>query len=259
MKVGNKFCFINLVMVFLFMILWTGGVVSGETYLNELYNKANNNYENRKYIEAIEDYEKIINMGGKNADVFYDLGNAYFKDNQLGMAILNYERALKYNKRDKEAIDNLNIAKLLIKDKEPFTKKSIIGLPIRFIQNNITMFEGIVFTTIIFWLLMGCLIVVLLASRKKLFIRITYILTIFLVIGLISIAVIYFGEEKAPAAIVIVPETDVMSGPGENYSVSFKLHDGTKVYIDAHQYNWYKIHLVNKMTGWLREDSVEKI
>jgi len=58
-----------------------------------LFTKGNKSYDEGKFDQAIAEYEKIVNLGIKNYQVFYNLGNAYFRQNQLWKAILNYRRA----------------------------------------------------------------------------------------------------------------------------------------------------------------------
>src|SRR5689334_20158348 len=73
--------------------------------------RANADYAAGKYANAIEGYEAVIKSGHWNASVFYDLGNAYFRKNDLGRAILNYERALALDPSQPEARANLQLVR----------------------------------------------------------------------------------------------------------------------------------------------------
>src|SRR5476651_525702 len=69
--------------------------------------KANEEYASGHFKEAIDDYETLVQSGQLSANLFYDLGNAYFRANDFGRAILNYERALALEPRHPEADANL--------------------------------------------------------------------------------------------------------------------------------------------------------
>src|SRR6478736_4269801 len=73
--------------------------------------RANADYAAGKYTSAIEGYESLVKNGHWNASVFYDLGNAYFRKNDLGRAILNYERALALDPAQPEARANLQLVR----------------------------------------------------------------------------------------------------------------------------------------------------
>ncbi len=77
----------------------------------ELLNKANTSYSQSQYKEALTDYLKIEEMGYASEVLFYNIGNTYFKLNEIGKSILYYERALKLNPSDKDLINNLTLAK----------------------------------------------------------------------------------------------------------------------------------------------------
>jgi tetratricopeptide (TPR) repeat protein len=247
---------------FVILISFLAGInsINADSYLNQMFRESNLFYDQGQYQKAIEGYEKIISMGVRNKDVYFNIGNAYLKDNQLGRSILNYERSLKIERSNEEARENLNMALERIKDKQPFVKRSLFELPFIFIEEHVSIAQSVVFSTVCFWLLMFSLVFLMISRyRKKLFLRLSVILVVLLFIGLFALVSVYFVAGKSPGAIVMVSETSVLSGPGEQYTVGFKLHEGTKVFIDAKIYNWYKVRLSNKMTGWIKEETVEKI
>ena len=75
------------------------------------FNKANQQYAQGHFKEAIAGYEALVHEGQWNANLFYDLGNAYFRTRDFGRAILNYERALALDQHHPEATANLQIAR----------------------------------------------------------------------------------------------------------------------------------------------------
>src|SRR5215831_20464076 len=75
------------------------------------FEKANQQYAQGNFKEAISGYEALVHAGQWNANLFYDLGNAYFRTHDFGRAILNYERALALDQHHPEATANLQIAR----------------------------------------------------------------------------------------------------------------------------------------------------
>ena len=78
---------------------------------NAIFGRANADYAAGKFSSAIDGYESLVKSGHWNASVFYDLGNAYFRKNDLGRAILNYERALALDPAQPEARANLQLVR----------------------------------------------------------------------------------------------------------------------------------------------------
>ena len=76
----------------------------------DLLGKAEKAYDSKKYKEAIESYEKLVNEGYKSYELYFNLGNSYFRDNQLGKAIYYYELARKAEPNDEDVRINLGIA-----------------------------------------------------------------------------------------------------------------------------------------------------
>src|SRR5204862_2503789 len=75
------------------------------------FTKANQEYAEGHFKEAIDRYEALVRSGQWSANLFYDLGNAYFRTGDFGRAILNYERSLALERHHPEAAANLQIAR----------------------------------------------------------------------------------------------------------------------------------------------------
>jgi tetratricopeptide (TPR) repeat protein len=97
------------------LILWLSVLSSPaaiETNPSELFDKANHAFVESKYKEAISDYIRVIQQRGFSPNVLFNLGNAYFRDGQIGLAILSYERAQRLNPRDPDIAANLKRARV---------------------------------------------------------------------------------------------------------------------------------------------------
>jgi len=86
--------------------------------------RGNQLYESKLYLEASQTYQQLIDIGLKDHTLYYNLGNAYFKQNDLGQAILNYERAMQLAPRDTDIRANLDLARSQLLDKYDITSAS---------------------------------------------------------------------------------------------------------------------------------------
>src|SRR5262244_1508037 len=93
---------------FLLSAVWA---VSSPGQTDTNFAKANQEYAQGHFKEAISGYEALVSAGQWSANLFYDLGNAYFKTNDFGRAILNYERALALGRHHPEATPILQIGR----------------------------------------------------------------------------------------------------------------------------------------------------
>jgi tetratricopeptide (TPR) repeat protein len=246
----------------IFFIISIQFLLYSEKDINEIFKLANEKYKKGNYSEAIELYESIIKKGFKNGYIFYNLGNAYFKNNQLGKAILNYERAKLFLPYDKDVNFNLKFANNLTKDK--FTEKEISPF-IKILLFFYNLFDINSLTLILYFLFL--LIIAHFFVKwfvKNTFIRelnykaIKFLLSIFLILLFILIIKIY-SNENISYGIVTASETQIRSGPGEEYTVIFVLHEGTKLTLHNKSGDYIQVTLPNDYSGWIKLKDIEKI
>jgi len=108
---------IKLKSLILLLVLFFGNVMLNAQDLETLMTTGNDFFQNKEYEEAIKSYESILQQGYLSADLYYNLGNSYFRIGAIGNAILFYERALKISPSHEDAAYNLTIANARIVDK----------------------------------------------------------------------------------------------------------------------------------------------
>ena len=233
-----------------------------ETAATRLYNKANQLYEEGNYEEAIAEYERILAAEIKNGYVYYNLGNAYFKSEQLGKAILSFERARRLLPRDEDINANLTFARQFTKDKietpQPgWIAQFIIGLHNLFSLLEVTVIAWVSYVIVCF----TAILYILTRSERLRSIAIhvgAVSLVLFLLTGT-SLFVKIRAAESTKLAIVMVPEVNARSGPGDEYTKMFTIHEGTKVRIRQSREGWYLISLPGGTGGWIEGETVERI
>ena len=230
--------------------------------IDTIFIKANTEYSNELYSNAIGHYLEIVDQGFESAELYFNLGNAYFKSDDIPSAILFYEKAKKLDPNDDDIDFNLNVANTRIVDKiepipELFFKKWWRSLYNFFGANawakiSVTGFI-MFFVMLAFYLLSKILII-----RKSAF----YSGLIVLFVTLFTFGVAYQKydiSKNQKEAIVFTPTITVKSSPNQNSVDLFVVHEGSKVRIVEKVGGWYEIKIANGSVGWLPASSLKSI
>ena len=223
-----------------------------------LFALANKAYADGKYQQAVELYEQILQKRLASGEVYFNLGNAYYKLNQIGKAILYYEKAEVYLSGDEALEQNLKIARLKIVDK-------IEPLPILFLTEwwN-TAINAFAFTTIA-WLSFGFFgltlfwLAIYLLVNRRIFVRLAWIAAAVFIIMLVMFIGKIYQFESSQYGIIFADKISVVGEPTLTGQELFILHEGTKVKINRSLDGWYEISLADGKTGWIKADALEII
>ncbi|MBI4809973.1 MAG: tetratricopeptide repeat protein [Ignavibacteriales bacterium] len=226
------------------------------------FEQANQLYRSGEYQKAAQMLEQIIKNGYASPALYYNLGNVYFKQNNIPASILNYERAKRLSPNDDDINYNLQLANLRVIDKiEPIPRLFIINWWKSFI--DLFSSGGWSWAAIIFlWItaICGALIFVL---RGITFQRLAFVGTItaliITVLSFIGMFQRYQSEQKEQWAVVFSQTVSVKSAPDVQSTDLFVLHEGVKVeFLDAVG-EWRKIRLADGKVGWLMVEAVRVI
>ncbi len=238
-------------------ILFTFSSVRASTEVMEQFISGNNAYEKGEYKEAIDNYETVLAKGYFSAELHYNLGNAYFKYEDIAQAILHYEKALKIKPNFKDAAYNLSIANAKTIDK-------IEALPELFIyrwwKSIYHLFSITGWTTLLFTFVFIALIgysTYLLSRKIKLKKLSFYSASITLSLALVCWLMAASQNRNLHAidfAIILNPTVNINSSPSAGSSKLFVLHKGTKVRVEDHKGEWANISLPNGNKGWIKKE-----
>ena len=226
--------------------------------VDSMYMQANTLYNSANYEEAVNIYENILERGTESSDLYYNLGNAYFKQNILGAAILNYERAYRLNPSDEDINHNLTIARAQVLDKfeevPEFVLITIFGkIKSLFAANTWGIMAFISFILVL-------ILVLLFLFARSLFIRrLSFWVACFVLVFSISCKLIEGNLRKHDKAIVFVPVLTAKTSPDDSGKDMFLLHEGTKVVVRDNFNDWIKIQLPNGEQGWVISSAIEII
>ena len=247
------------ILLFFSFILCLSAVATAQTANLKI---ANDLYVKGQYAEAAKLYEQIITKQGVAPELYYNLGNAYYKQNETGKSILNYERALRLDPGYDDARFNLEIAQQKVVDNILQTPTFFVGcwveIFIKWLSSNQWLLVS--FLLFITALALGFVFVFgpSLALRKASFYS-------GFVILLISITTLVFaGIRKSQVtnhdeAIVMTGVVTIKSSPDKSGTDLFQLHEGTKVGVKTSLGTWIEIVLSNGNAGWVEVENVEKI
>lgn len=244
----------------IFLLLSLG--MSGQDGNAEVtFNEAGKAYSEGEFEQAIEEYLQVLEMG-ESAALHFNLGNAYFKSNQVARAILHYERALRIDPSDADVKYNLKLANDRIKDK-------IEGLP----ELNISRWwkdftlsisvDGWAWLSIAFMVVAVLLLLLFFLTSLRSLRVFAFYIALFL---LISSAFSYYQAGQAQQlteadteAIIMTPRVDVKGAPTQSGVNVFVIHEGTKVRVIREQDGWVNIRIASGNEGWILESDCEII
>lgn len=226
---------------------------------NALFDRATEAYNKGQYQKAVDSYLEIIDNGQHSAELYYNLGNAYYKLNQIAPSIYYYEKALLLNPNDPEIKNNLGYAQNMTLDaidQMPKTGLSkIYDSLIGFLSFDQWAYSAIVFI-ILFVLLYIAYHYFRYSSRK----RSAFVLSIIsflLAITSVVFAYLQYNDYKADRpAIIFAEESSVKSEPNKTSQEAFALHEGTKVNVLDELNDWKKIRIADGATGWIPSEDI---
>lgn len=229
----------------------------------EAMEAGNRSYEAGQFPEAAAIYQSIITAGIQDSALYFNLGNAYFKEGDVGRAILNYRRAQRLDPRDAETRTNLAIARLQTLDRLDKADDNAFANLVELAEEWLTLREAAILALLLWLLVSACLIVAILVEPLRRYsLWAAGVIGFFLIIGLASMASRTYQESTAPEAVVVAEEIDVTSGPGnaEQYVVEFNLHSGAEVRITESRPDWRRVALPgNDFQGWVPASAVELV
>lgn len=218
----------------------------------------------RKAIELLEEEIKTrMGQGQVSSQLYYNLGNAYFRVNEFPEAILNYERAQLYDPGDRDTRHNIKYANTKIEDKILTADNFIFRIWFEAIQNLLTSDTWAVVSIVFFLLFVGSLFLFFFSPRL-LFKKVGFYAGIVFLVLLVCTNLFTFDQkrkiENRDTAIVMAGSASVVSSPTSSGSKElFILHAGTKVRISKSDGNWYEIEIADGNVGWIQKDKIEII
>jgi len=222
---------------------------------DQYFKDGNEAYAEGKYDVAVNQYLKILDNNIESGELFLNLGNAYYKLDEIGRAILYYEKASDFLNGDESLNQNLQIARLKIIDEiEPVPKLFFYSWWDEMI--HILSIENIGWLTLIFFFLFAVIISVYVVFGRRFLLKFVWILGVICCLFIIIYAGRIYEFETTQFGIIFDKKISVVSEPGLGSSELFILHEGTKVKINRTIDDWFEITIADGKTGWCKSRSI---
>ena len=227
-----------------------------------LWERGNQSYIDGDYAAAVTAYQAIENRGYSSARLYYNMGNAYYKQGQIGRAILYYNRALVVSPSMDDARHNLEIAEAQTKDNIAVVPEFFLNRYMRTLRSAISCSAWSVMSVVFFGVMLLFLLIFLLGSRIKVrkvgFYGAVVSLLLFVVVTIFGISARNSIIDR-PAAIVMSSAISVKSSPDRAATDLFVLHEGTKVEVSSEVDGWSEITIADGKKGWTESAHLERI
>lgn len=248
--------------VVLFIIVLSFSLFNYLSVMAVTKDNADTAYSNGNYLQAIKDYENLLKKG-ESADLYYNLGNAYYRTENIPRAVINYERALLLSPSDGDIRFNLQMARSKTIDKIMPPSEMFFVSWYYSLVNILNVDEWAVIA--IFSILLTLILALIYLFSPSILLR-----KIGFIGGLLSFMLFIFSNifaiqqrnvlMKRTGAIIVTPSALIMSTPSANSINEGIIHEGTRVdIVDDSMKDWKEIRLGDGREGWITTRSIEKI
>jgi tetratricopeptide (TPR) repeat protein len=226
------------------------------------FEKGNVLYQKGQYEQAIQAYESVLDSHQQSAELYFNLGNCYYKLNKVAPSIYNYEKALVLAPEDADITNNLKFAqKLTIDEVKDVPKVGFAKLLRDF--TGMYHFNTWAWISVVFGLLFLGFFIGYYFSPTTLSKRIFFIgMFVWIVLLLVSLGAAIFEKNhfvNERPAIVFAEITEVKSEPQKGSPATFILHEGTKVFVEETLGKWKKIQLTDGTEGWIEAVAIREV
>ncbi len=239
-------------LTFILSVFFATNILAGE----QLFKQANTEYSNENYSIAISLYDSVLTNELESAELYYNLGNCYYKTQDWANAIWHYEKSLQLNSQEK-TLQNLALAKLKIVDR-------IEALPQLFYKkwwHSTTQLFSTKSWQILTLIAIGLIFILQLLNqftsiKNKLLLSFLYPFTI------ISLLIEYSSYKQNFAqkeGIIFTSTVTVNSAPTSNSTDLFSLHSGSKVQVIDEIGDWINVEIVNGNSGWIMKNTIKEL
>lgn len=228
---------------------------------NALFYQGNNLYQERDYLEALLAYDKVLDLGLESANLYYNIGNGFFKLNKLGHAILFFERAKRMKPYDSDIRSNLDYARSLAGETafsettDPAFVKTL-KRPIRDLPLSALALVAIGVYLAAALLAAVRIVNPVFAKKIRLVLWVVMALCAY---TLAVYAVRYYDEAVRVHGIVLQKNVEARYEPIDKSAVHYKLREGSEVLVLTTRDEWRRVRRADGKVGWVKASAVEAI
>jgi tetratricopeptide (TPR) repeat protein len=227
----------------------------------QAFRQANAAYEKSDYAQAADLYRRALDEGVADSRLYFNYANCLFRQNQLGLAILYYEKARKLDPNDPDIAYNLRFVNAQIQDKLPAPEENALTRALAFVHGSFSINAGL-------WMELGLFTLLGLAAILCLYVGAAARAALGVLMAAAALAMLALipsltfkikDQETVRYAIVLKPAVEMFSGPGENFQVLTQVHEGTRFEIVETRGDWVSVKLANGKGGFVRLADLGKV
>lgn len=249
---------ILIILVMVFGTIWYGTSAQGALGNPSVkFYEGNLSYKQGNYEKAIATYEEVLKEGLASGALYYNLGNSYFKAQQVGKAILSYERARLFIPRDSDVQSNLNYAMSRSRASSTLQEISFLKKILDDYKDLLTSRE-MMWIVVIFYILLGVALVC--AEIFQFSTRTRWLLVIFLVSVTVAQGSLWVSKvQDTSRGAVVLEDTQAKFEPSDQATQHFYLFAGEKIFVLRSEGSWAKIQRLDGKLGWVKVSDMEKV
>ena len=232
------------------------------TDAEELWDMANLAYNEGNFAKAAATYEQILSQNLHSAALYYNLANAYFKQGELGKALLNYNRASRIAPGDEDIRHNQEYAEKMTKDSIEKIPEFFLITWLRSVRGAMSCTAWTVLSIVMLAIALVMALLYLLAQRMSLRKVGFYTMAVALLLFVATSALAISERNQLVGrseAIVMSTAASVKSSPDRSATELFVLHEGTKVSIGETTDSWAEVRIADGRKGWIEDKRIERI
>lgn len=248
--------------IILIFILLLPLYVYSQSPEESLYQQAVEAYQNKHFSQALEKFISLEEENIVNADLYYNIGNCYFRTEQLGRAIVYYLKALKTDPTHEPAKRNLNFALELTQDEQSLQADDTLQKIWATVVTTLPLNTLAIITLVLFIFIVVTInwtIIYYRGKEKSIPIFILAFLIVLLGISLLISIIRWNNMRDDSQAVLITDKASGFSGPSEDFTRIFTIHEGMIVRIEQSERDWYLVKLPNATGGWMRSEGLQRV
>jgi len=229
---------------------------------DSIYHLANEAYQEGEYEKALTLYREITASGIESPGLYYNMGNAAFRSNNIGYAILYYEKALKLEPGDEDARHNLIFVSRYCVDAFEQVPELFLRTWSRALVQSLPEKTWSILALVIFLILLINILIYLFSHRlafKKAGFFIALLSLFLFIVTVFSAMTRHRNIIQPESGIILSPSVVVRSSPSETGTELFILHEGTKVKMKEEVSGWQNIRVIDGREGWIETADFERI
>lgn len=242
--------------------LWMTVVPVANAQEDPLFSQGKEQYKQENYLDAIANWTKVLDKGSHSAALYFNLGNAHYKLNQIGPSIYYYEKALQLAPNDADIKNNLSFAKNATVDAiEPLPQTLFAKWDEQL--SSLLTYEGWAWSTGIASVLLSLLFLLYYFSGgsgiKRLYFA-GFLLATFVLITSVAMSYrVYDRTLNDRNAIVFAQSSEIKNEPSLGSETAFVLHEGTQVQILETEDDWCHIRIADGKDGWIPLGDIKEL